>query len=372
VGTVRFIVLGGFLGAGKTTAITWLARSLQANAKRTAVVMNDQGERLVDTAYGQASGLSVAEVTGGCFCCRFDDLARTTIALVERDGVEVVLAEAVGSCTDLTATVIRPLRAYFGERFSVAPLTVLVDPVRLGDLHTRNAGVGALMTYLFDKQLEDGRILALNKRDLLPAGRRAELETELERRFPAADVLSVSAATGSGMDQLRDRLLATGSDGAAEPGLRTIDYATYAEAEAELAWLNAEVVIQAEQRSSDSSAAWLRAFAAELSDRCAQQGLWVGHVKAYLTTPNGGSRSKVSVVRAGEAPLVDLEDAQPFTAASLLVNARVRARPADLDAVVLASLADVDRRRRTTSTVASLRSFSPPPPRPTFRLALRD
>ena len=132
MGKVLFIVVGGFLGAGKTTAITWLAHSLQAMGKRTAMVMNDQGERLVDTAYGRASGLSVGEVTGGCFCCRFDDLAATTIALVERDGVEVVLAEAVGSCTDLTATVIRPLRAYFRERFSVAPLTVLIDPMRRG------------------------------------------------------------------------------------------------------------------------------------------------------------------------------------------------------------------------------------------------
>ena len=180
VGEVLFIIIGGFLGAGKTTAITWLAHSLQALGKRTAIVMNDQGERLVDTAFGEARGLSVAEVTGGCFCCRFDDLAATTMALVERDGIEVVLAEAVGSCTDLTATVIRPLRAHFMSRFIVAPLTVLVDPVRLGDMQRADAGVGALMPYLFDKQLEDGRILALNKRDLLRAGQ----QTRAQPTFP--------------------------------------------------------------------------------------------------------------------------------------------------------------------------------------------
>lgn len=362
MGKVLFIVVGGFLGAGKTTAITWLAHSLQAAGRPTAVVMNDQGERLVDTAYGRASGLSVGEVTGGCFCCRFDDLAATTIALVERDGVEVVLAEAVGSCTDLTATVIRPLRAYFGERFSVAPLTVLIDPMRVGDLQRADAGVGRLMPYLFDKQLEDGRILVLNKQDLYSTDQRAELERTLEHRYPTADVLSVSAATGSGMRELRDRLLAAASDDASEPGLRAIDYSTYAEAEAELAWLNAQVVIR-----GGHSVDWLHAFLSEISNRCAHEGLWIGHVKAFLSTPNGSS--KMSVLRAGATPLVDLDEAQPFTEAHVLLNARVQARPGDLDAVVLASLLDVDTRLGTTSTVASLRSFSPPRPKPTFRLA---
>jgi len=128
------IIAGGFLGAGKTTALVGLAQSLEAMGKRCAVVMNDQGEQLVDTAFCRANELPVAEVTGGCFCCRFDDLVGTTIGLVERSQVEIVLAEAVGSCTDLTATVIRPLRTYFGERFQVAPLTVFVEPVRLREL----------------------------------------------------------------------------------------------------------------------------------------------------------------------------------------------------------------------------------------------
>jgi G3E family GTPase len=82
---VLFVAFGGFLGAGKTTAMTWLADSLRADGKRTAIVMNDQGEGLVDTAFGRATGLPVAEVTGGCFCCRFDDLVETSIGLLEQE-----------------------------------------------------------------------------------------------------------------------------------------------------------------------------------------------------------------------------------------------------------------------------------------------
>jgi len=96
--------------------------------------MNDQGENLVDSALGRTLGLTTTEVTGGCFCCRFDQLAATTISVVERQAVDVVFAEAVGSCTDLSANSHPSAARLLGERFAVAPLTVLVDPARLREL----------------------------------------------------------------------------------------------------------------------------------------------------------------------------------------------------------------------------------------------
>src|SRR5215210_7244844 len=144
---VSLIVAGGFLGAGKTTALIRLAQALEHQGKRCAVVMNDQGEQLVDTSFGRARQLPVAEVTGGCFCCRFDDLVATTARLAARSALDIVLAEAVGSCTDLTATVIRPLRAYFGQQFEVAPLTVFVEPLRFRELRGAHH-LGERMPYL--------------------------------------------------------------------------------------------------------------------------------------------------------------------------------------------------------------------------------
>ena len=40
------------------------------------------------------------------------------------------LAEPVGSCTDLAATVSYPLRRLYGDAYSIAPYSVLVDPAR--------------------------------------------------------------------------------------------------------------------------------------------------------------------------------------------------------------------------------------------------
>src|SRR5271163_4030720 len=71
---LRFILIGGFLGAGKTTTMARLAHFYQKRGQRVGLVTNDQAADLVDTMSLRAQGLDVAEVAGACFCCRFDEL----------------------------------------------------------------------------------------------------------------------------------------------------------------------------------------------------------------------------------------------------------------------------------------------------------
>ena len=69
----RYIMVGGFLGAGKTTAMLRLAENLHSQGPRVGLITNDQSHGLVDTAIAElASGYPVEEITGGCFCCRFN------------------------------------------------------------------------------------------------------------------------------------------------------------------------------------------------------------------------------------------------------------------------------------------------------------
>ena len=76
----------------------------------------------------EGAGLGVAEVTGSCFCCAFDDMIASVAGLV-RGGADVVVGEPVGSCADLSATILQPLKDRFRVAFRTAPLTVLaVDP----------------------------------------------------------------------------------------------------------------------------------------------------------------------------------------------------------------------------------------------------
>jgi hypothetical protein len=75
--SIRFVMVGGFLGAGKTTTLARLARHYISQGLNIAIVTNDQAADLVDTKSLRSQGFDVGEVAGACFCCRFEDLMST-------------------------------------------------------------------------------------------------------------------------------------------------------------------------------------------------------------------------------------------------------------------------------------------------------
>jgi G3E family GTPase len=122
------VLVAGFLGAGKTSLILSAAVQLERSGVRCAVVLNDQGEELVDTLHVRQREIVSSEVTGGCFCCKFSDFV-SVIEQLRAVAPEVIFAEPVGSCVDIAATVIRPsaggvralpARAHHGARRSQA------------------------------------------------------------------------------------------------------------------------------------------------------------------------------------------------------------------------------------------------------------
>src|SRR5215216_8210573 len=94
----RYIMIGGFLGAGKTTAVAALAQRLAAQGLRIGLITNDQGSELVDTAMLRARGFATEEIPGGCFCCRFNSLVDAARKLTDSARPDAFVAEPVGSC----------------------------------------------------------------------------------------------------------------------------------------------------------------------------------------------------------------------------------------------------------------------------------
>ena len=111
---IRYIMVGGFLGAGKTTTLSRLARHYMDQNLSVGIVTNDQASDLVDTNTLRSQGFEVGEVAGACFCCNFNKLTETVSQLQESARPDIVIGEPVGSCTDLVATVVRPLQQLFG------------------------------------------------------------------------------------------------------------------------------------------------------------------------------------------------------------------------------------------------------------------
>ena len=156
----RYIMIGGFLGAGKTTAVSKLAAHLAASGSRVGLITNDQGRELVDTRMLRSQGFATEEIAGGCFCCRFSSLVEAAARLTAETQPDVFIAEPVGSCTDLVATVLRPLVQFYGEHYELAPLTVLLDASRSLD------DFSADVRYLYHQQVAEAEILLLSKSDL--------------------------------------------------------------------------------------------------------------------------------------------------------------------------------------------------------------
>lgn len=322
---VRLMVVGGFLGAGKTSAIAKMAALLIGQGRKVGIVTNDQSENLVDTNFLRSEGRTVVEVTKGCFCCNFDEFTLKLRSLSQTDMPDIILAEPVGSCTDLIATIFKPIMNDYTREFVMAPLSVLADPRRVKKyIAAVKAGVINEINYLFDKQLSEADVIVLNKCDLLTGEEHDDLRAFLRKTYPAAEVLSVSALTGEGFDGWFDVVLRR--DAAPKPSY-DIDYDVYARAEAALGWYNGFALVCSEQKKDIN--AYIFTLLETIRARCVEQKLNIAHVKAYAVT--GLDHAKASVT--AEEDTVGFNKRAEFEADrfNLILNARIEAEPDRLE-----------------------------------------
>lgn len=361
---VRFVMVGGFLGAGKTTTLARLARHHMARGQRVGLVTNDQAQDLVDTNSLRAQGFPVQEVPGACFCCKFDELVARAGELEQAERPDVILAEPVGSCTDLVATVVQPLKALYGGRFRVAPYAVLFKPSH-GLRILRNEGVGfsPKAAYIFRKQLEEADTIVVNRADELSTGEISELKKLLADQFPGTPVIVVSAKTGAGFEALTAFL---DQDGAFGRKLLDIDYDTYAEGEAELGWLNASAHLTAATPFAIDGV--LTAVMDRLRDALAHLGGEVAHLKV-IGIEEGGAFGVANLVSSSTGPELSLPANAQAREIDLVVNARVAADPAALEREVRHVVRDVCDRAGIAASFRQAQSLRPGRPTPTHRYA---
>jgi Ni2+-binding GTPase involved in maturation of urease and hydrogenase len=357
------ILVGGFLGAGKTT---WLSRAglgLQERGLSAGLITNDQAGQLVDTEQLMEGGFRVEEVTGGCFCCRFEDLVSATERLAQPGMPDVVLGEPVGSCTDLTATVLRPVQKYFPERFRVAPFTVMADAQRLCDLRDGRAKdvFPHSVLYIYGKQLEEADLILLNKTDLLPPAEVDRLKAWVASAYPHARVLTVCAQRGEGVREWLDEVLATGRPAGARAVM--VDYDLYAEGEAEMGWLNASLSLEG---APADWRVWCEVLLREIQQRCVALKAEIGHVKLFLL-PSGGSVVGNVTSSAAQPFVLAHGDLSASGRVRLVLNARVCLAPEKLRTLAEAAWT-AQLSGGMTAVVESLEFFRPGRPQPTHRL----
>lgn len=365
----RYIMIGGFLGAGKTTAVAALAQSLTTQGLRVGLITNDQGSELVDTAMLRARGFATEEIPGGCFCCRFNSLVDAAEKLTDATRPDAFIAEPVGSCTDLVATVTYPLRRMYGDAFAIAPLSVLVDPIRAERVFGLSEGkkFSDKVLYIYRKQLEEADLIIITKSDLLDAARLRALRGTLAREFPHAEIIEVSVREKRGLDVWFTRLLAAEQIARAT---MEVDYELYAEGEALLGWLNATV--QLTHEAGFDSDSMLQMLASDIQHHLA--GAEIAHLKMTLSPDAGlGDIAVVNLVRSDFVPELSLRLEAPVTAGQLIINCRAEADPDTMrDAIRAAVAALPGRLPGLTAQLDHLEHFRPGKPQPTHRDATQS
>ena len=354
----RLILVGGFLGAGKTTLLWEAAQRLASRGLRVGLITNDQAPELVDTAFLLRGGVKVSEVNGSCFCCNFQGLLDAMSKVRAEANADVLIAEPVGSCTDLSATIVQPLKDRYRGELLVSPLSVMADPLRLSEiLDGRTSGLHPSAAYIFRKQLEEADIAVVSKTDLLTTAELERLKARLSQVYPAVAISTVSAKTGAGLDAWLDEVTEHSNAG---QRIVEVDYDVYAEGEAVLGWLNATVTLHGEPTNWNQ---FTKSLLGGLSQRFDSMTASVGHVKLMV---EAGENFLIGNL-TGQGDTLSIRGTAGTTSkARLTINARVQMAPEALEKIVREMIVETSK-RRITATFVAWRCLSPGRPKPTHR-----
>lgn len=357
--SVKLIFLGGFLGAGKTTLLQRASALLTAGGRSVGLITNDQADELVDTHLLTKDNSMIREISGSCFCCNYDGFTGVVNELAGRHTApDVIIAEPVGSCTDISATLLQPLKDRMQTVVELAPFTVLADPERLerildgdpADLHPAAA-------YIYRKQLEESDMILISKTDTLRPERLQVLTEKVKLAFPDREVRAVSARNGTGVPEWLE-LMQQGTVSGSR--VVTVDYDVYAAGEAVLGWLNASVLLQGTAVDWDR---FLEDYFHRLNELLGNPA-GIGHIKIMIECME--DRYCIGNQTGGLHTLQFRNKAGISNIAQMTINARVEADPAALKQLVFAALAQAVE-GDLFYEIRQCQSLRPGYPRPTHR-----
>ena len=165
-GVIPTLIVGGYLGAGKTTLVNHLLR--HTGGRRIAVMVNDFGELTIDADLIEGAEGSVLALAGGCVCCSFgsDLLGALQDVLQRQPQPDLILIETSGVA--LPAAVARSARLLQG--LSIDGILLMLDAETV-----RQRSADPYVGDLVRQQLLDADLLILNKTELCTPSALAEL-----------------------------------------------------------------------------------------------------------------------------------------------------------------------------------------------------
>jgi G3E family GTPase len=193
---MKVMIIGGFLGSGKTTTILKISRQLRDAGKRTAIIVNEIGDIGLDGDILTNPNIVTEELTSGCICCTLRISMQYTLQTLEEDfKPDIVIIEPTGIA--FPGQIREEIETMGLSELSFSPVVTLVDPGRFG------TEVKEIPKFI-ETQIRDAEILCINKIDITPAEIVIATEKMLLEINPEAHILKFSAKLG---DEQFDSLL---------------------------------------------------------------------------------------------------------------------------------------------------------------------
>jgi len=173
-------IIGGYLGAGKTTLVNQLLR--HANGKRLAVLVNEFGALPIDEDLIEARDEDLISIAGGCVCCSFgSDLTAALMTLSERLPIpDHIIIESSGVAMP------GAIAANIGlmQQYLLAGVVVLADSETI-ITHATDEFIGDTIV----RQLKDADLIVQTKSDLVSGDYRKVVNQWFSDNYPGSQVL---------------------------------------------------------------------------------------------------------------------------------------------------------------------------------------
>ncbi|HLU04327.1 MAG TPA: CobW family GTP-binding protein [Advenella sp.] len=177
---IALTVLGGFLGAGKTTVLNHLLQA--SHGLRLMVLVNDFGAVNIDASLIQSvSGDGVISLRNGCVCCSMGGELMNALMMIEKQAANLdgLIIEGSGVSDPKKIAQIGAL----GQGFALQSIITVVDAAAVleqcDDRHT-----GAMVK----TQIAAAHRILLNKIDLVDETRRKQVLAWLHETVPGIPV----------------------------------------------------------------------------------------------------------------------------------------------------------------------------------------
>ena len=288
---MKVMIIGGFLGSGKTTTIMRISRQLSNAGKKTAIIVNEIGEIGLDGDILTSPGIVTEELTSGCICCTLRISMQYTLQTLEEEfAPDIVIIEPTGIA--FPGQIREEIETMGLSELSFAPVVTLVDPGRFGTTAKE-------IPRFIETQIKEAEILCINKIDITPAETVLAAEKMLHEMNPEARILKFSAkCEDEQFEKLLLHLAVPGFKKASEEKKNSIELS-------EVSAYSTLYTLRYIDLSPEESARFIEENLQAIQDKVREiNPEFVGHVKLSIKLPE--STVKGSITSSKELPQVEI------------------------------------------------------------------